>query len=68
MQTYGPDRAIYRHWLDREPKAVIGIASVLRAFRRRLGAPTSIVRNPGRVAYVWQAGFDRHSITVFHSS
>jgi len=62
---YGPDRAIYRHWLDRDSRAVIGPASVLRAFHSRFGSPTSIARRPERTVYVWQNGFDRHSVSVF---
>lgn len=66
-EQYGPDRATYRHWLDRETKPVIGTASVLRKFRRTLGMPTAIVRSAGIRTYVWQHCFDRHIISVFHS-
>lgn len=62
---YGPDRATYRHWLDRDNRPVIGPASVLRTFRNRFGAPTSIARRPERTVYVWQNGFDRHAVSVF---
>jgi hypothetical protein len=64
---HGPDRATYKHWLDREPKPVQGAAAVLRAFRRKLGAPNGgIHREPdGRHVYVWLNGFDLHSITIF---
>lgn len=61
---YGPDRAIYRHWLDRDSRPVIGAASTLAAFRNRFGSPC-ITRKPERTVYVWQSGFDRHAITVF---
>jgi len=62
---YGPDRAIYRHWLDRDNKAVQGAAEVIRAFRSRIGAPCTITRSFGRTQYVWRSGFDRFSVTVF---
>ena len=62
---YGPDRATFRHWLDRDNKAVQGEAEVIRAFRSRIGAPCAINRGAGRTHYVWHSGFDRFSVTVF---
>jgi hypothetical protein len=61
---YGPDRATYKHWLDRETRAVIGPASVLRAMHTRLGVPT--IRNGnGWRAYTWLTGFDLQTVTIY---
>ncbi len=62
---HGPDRATYRHWLDREPRAVIGAASVLSTFRNKYGSPSRIVRRNGWTAYSWLSGFDLQTVTIY---
>lgn len=62
---HGPDRATFKHWLDRSAKPVIHAAAVLRSFRARFGAPCAINKEPGCAHYVWHSGFDRFSVTVF---
>ena len=64
-RTIGPDRATYRHWLDREARAVIDPASVLRELRRKFGAPSRIVRRSGWTAYTWLSGFDLKTVSIY---
>jgi hypothetical protein len=62
---HGPDRATFKHWLDRETRPVIGACAFIRECRRKHGAPLSIWRKPDCAVYTWQSGFDRFAVTVY---
>ena len=62
---YGPDRATAQSWLDREPRPVIGPASLLRELRRRAGAPIRIRRDTNARRYTFLQGFDRITVSIF---
>lgn len=64
-ETYGPDRATYKHWLDRDSRPIIGAASVLRTFRRKYGAPDRIRRSERATSYTWLSGFELQTVTIW---
>jgi len=65
-EKYGPDRATFRHWLDKFPRPIIGAAETLRECRKRYGLPNAgTIKAYGQHVYAWQIGFDRFAITVF---
>ena len=62
---HGPDRATFRHWLDKQAKPVQGAADAIRLIRARFGSPCAINRAAGLTHYVWHSGFDRFTVTTF---